>query len=176
MSGPHGVLAAFCEPEPLTAAAADLRRQGFAELDAFTPYPVPELDDILGATAGPLPWIVLAGGVFGAAAAYGLILYSVLIDYPINVGGRPLDAWPAFLVLAFEGGILGAALAAFIGMLALNRLPTYHHPVFDAASFTFARDDRFYLLVRGGDPRFAEPSLAEHLRAAGAVSVETIPA
>ena len=170
----YGLLGVFGEPEPLVAAAVALRAEGYVRLDAFTPYPVPELDEPLQTRERPLPWIVLAGGLLGAIAAYALILYSVEIDYPINVGGRPLDAWPAYLVLAFEGGVLGASLGGFLGMLALNRLPTYYHPIFNAPSFTFAKGDRFYLLIRHDDPRFDAASVQEILGAHHAISVEEV--
>lgn len=168
----YGVIGAYREPEPLVSAARTLRDAGYAELDAFTPFPVPALDAILQTRATPLPLLVLAGGIFGAVASYALILYSVMVDYPIDVGGRPLNAWPAYLVLAFEGGVLGAALAGFVGMLVLNRLPTYYHPIFNAPSFTFARDDRFYLLVKSSDAKFAEARSA--LRRTGAILVEEV--
>jgi hypothetical protein len=170
---PYGVIGAYREPEPLVAAARRLRAAGICDLDAFTPFPVPELDEVLDARAGALPWLVLAGGILGALAAYGLVLYSVGVDYPINVGGRPLNAWPAYLVLAFEGGVLGSALAGFVGMLALSGLPLYYHPVFNAPHFTFAREDRFYLLVRRSDVHFAEAG--ELLRRSGAMVVEEVP-
>jgi hypothetical protein len=171
---PYGILAGYAEPEPMVAAARKLRSLGFTELDAFTPFPVEEMDDVLQTRSSTLPWIVLAGAIVGAVAAYALILYSVEIDYPINVGGRPLNAWPAYAVLAFEGGILGASLAGFAGMLALNRLPTYYHPVFNAPSFTFARDDRFFLLVRCIDPAFNRAEIGDRLKASGAILIEDV--
>jgi hypothetical protein len=161
---PYGVIGVFDEPEPLVAAVEELRRQGYSKLDAFTPFPVPELAAPLDARAGAIPWIVLAGGIVGAIAAYALILYSVEIDYPLNVGGRPLNSWPAYTVLAFEGGILGAAVAGFIGVLALCRLPMYYHPVFNAPSFSLASGARFFLLVRRDDPNFEAASVDRILK------------
>jgi hypothetical protein len=172
-AAPYGVLAVFAEPEPLVAAAGEVTRRGYPIADALTPFPVPDLEKLLDARAGYLPWIVVAGGVLGALATYALILYSVTVDYPINVGGRPLNAWPPYLVLAFEGGILGAALAGFFGMLILNRLPAYYHPVFNAESFTFAKGDRFYLLMRPAPADDAE-GLRAILAACGAIAVEAV--
>jgi hypothetical protein len=169
-----GLLGVYREPEPLVAAAAELKRRGNSHLDAFTPFPVADLEDILGAESSSVPWIVLAGGILGALAVYLLILYSVEIDYPINVGGRPLNAWPAYVVLAFEGGILGAALAGFVGMLALNRLPAYYDPVFNAPAFTFAKGDRFYLLVRRQGAELDDAAIREVLNASGAVAIEEV--
>lgn len=171
---PYGVLGVFREPEPLTRAAEELARRGYSQLDALTPYPVPELDPILHTSAGRLPGITLASGLLGALAAYALILYSTEIDYPINVGGRALNAWPAYLVIAFEAGILGAALAAFFGMLVLNRLPTYYHPVFNAESFSLAKGDRFCLLVRRDDPKFRAAAIRRIFRSNGAIAIERV--
>lgn len=178
MSAPdriYGMLGVYREPEQLIEAAAEMKRRGYSRLDAFTPFPVPELADVLAADAKQIPWIVLAGGALGALGAYLLILYSVEIDYPIDVGGRPLDAWPAYLVIAFEGGILGASLAGFVGMLAVNHLPTYYHPIFNAPHFTFAKGDRFYLLVLREDPLFDERAIRETLAHSGAVMIEEAP-
>ena len=117
-----------------------------------------------------------AGAVAGAAVAYGLILYSVEIDYPINVGGRPLHSWPAFVIIAFEAAILGAALAGFLGMLAANGLPRYYHPVFNAKSFTYAQGGKFYLLVEADDPKFRKGVTKGQLTRLGAETVEEIEA
>jgi len=169
-----GLLATFREPEPLTHAVEALRAEGYSRLDALTPFPVPELPGALGLRPTRIPLAMLLGGLAGALAAIALIYYSVEIDYPINVGGRPLNSWPAYLVLAFEGGILGAALVGFFGMLAANRLPTYYHPLFNARGFTFADDDRFFLFVESGDPLFRPEATGDRLRALGAVAVETV--
>lgn len=171
----YGIVGVYREPEPLVAATQELRRLGLGDLDAFTPFPVPELDAILGITAHKLPWITLAGGIAGALLAYGLALYSVEIDYPVNVGGRALNAWPAYTVLAFEGGILGAALAAFLGMLIVNRLPLYYHPIFNARGFSFAKGDKFYLLVKPNSSPLQVAAIREALAATGAIAIEDVP-
>jgi Protein of unknown function (DUF3341)/Cytochrome C oxidase, cbb3-type, subunit III len=141
------LMAAFARPEALSAAAEDLAGTGIENMDAFTPFPVHGLARTLGMRPSRLPQVMLAGGIAGAVGVYALILYSVAVDYPINVGGRGLNAWPAYLVLSFEAGILGAALAGFFGLLHANRLPEYHHPVFDVPHFGFAQGGDFWLLV-----------------------------
>jgi hypothetical protein len=170
----YGLIGVFREPEPLTAAAKALRERGYSRLDAFTPFPVPEVEDAVGASAGPLSRVVLIAGILGALATYALVLYSVEIDYPIDVGGRPLNSWPAYVVLTFEGGILAAALAAFFGVLVLCKLPAYYDPVFNAASFGFAGEDRFFLLVRADDPEFSDRGTRKLLRDCGALTVEWV--
>ena len=172
----YGLVAVFADPEALVEAARHMRERGYRRMDAFSPFPVKELDGILGIQKTRLPWVVLAGGIAGAALVYALIWYSVEIDYPINVGGRPLHSWPPFVVIAFEAGILGAAAAGFLGMLAANRLPRYHHPVFNAESFTYARGGRFYLLIEADDPKYRKGVTKGQLTRLGADTVEEVEA
>ncbi len=172
----YGVIAAFADPDGLMEAARSMRARGYSRMDGFSPFQVEGLAEVLGARKSRLPRIVLAGAVAGAAVAYGLILYSVEIDYPINVGGRPLHSWPAFVIIAFEAAILGAALAGFLGMLIANGLPRYYHPVFNAGSFTYAQGGKFYLLVEAADPKFRKAVTKGQLTRLGAETVEEVEA
>lgn len=171
----YGVIASFPDADSLSDAAKAMRERGYSRMDGFSPYPVDGLAECLGMRRTRLPLIVLLGAVLGAAFAYGLILYSVEIDYPINVGGRPLHSWPAFIVIAFEAAILGAALAGFAGMVAANGLPRYYHPVFNADIFDFARGGGFYLLVEAADPKFGIAATKAQLRRLGARHVSEVP-
>ncbi|WP_315926990.1 DUF3341 domain-containing protein [Mesorhizobium sp. SP-1A] len=170
----YGVIASFADPETLTAATRTMRAQGYSRMDGFSPFQVQGLAELLGARKSRLPWVVLGGAVAGAVFAYGLILYSVELDYPVNVGGRPLHSWPAFVVIAFEAAILGAALAGFFGMLIANGLPRYYHPVFNAKSFTYAQGGKFYLLVEATDPKFRKAVTKGQLTRLGAETVEEV--
>ena len=170
---PYGIMGTFPTPEELLSAARDLRGKGFSRMDAFSPYPIEGLPDVLGKKPTRLPYVVLAGGLLGAAAAYLLILYSVEINYPINVGGRPLHSWPPFLVLAFEAGILGAALAGFVGLLWANGLQ-YYHPVFNVSDFSYGTGGRFHLLIESADPLFRPNATEELLAELGAAHVELV--
>ncbi|MGX7871547.1 DUF3341 domain-containing protein [Mesorhizobium sp. ORM6] len=172
----YGLMAVFADPEALVEAARCMRERGYRRMDAFSPFPMKELDGILEIGTTRLPWAVLSGGIIGAALVYALIWYSVEIDYPINVGGRPLHSWPPFVVIAFEAGILGAAFAGFLGMLAANGLPCYHHPVFNAESFTYARGGRFYLLIEATDPKYRKGVTKGQLTRLGAKIVEEVEA
>ena len=172
----YGVIAAFAEPEALLDAAKAMRGRGYRRMDAFSPFEVEGLADALAIPKTRLPWAVLAGGIAGAVLIYALILYSVEIDYPVNVGGRPLNSWPPFVVIAFEAGILGAALAGFFGLLAANGLPEYYHPVFNAPNFTYARGGKFYLLVEASDPKYRKGVTKGQLTRLGAESVEDVEA
>ena len=172
----YGVIAAFADPEALTLAARTMRDKGYGRMDAFSPYEVHGLADILGMRKTRLPWVVLIGAVAGGLLVYALILYSVEVDYPLNVGGRPLHSWPPFTVIAFEAAILGAALAGFAGMLWANGLPQYYHPVFNAKTFTYARGGKFYLLVEAADPKFRKGVTKAQLTRLGAETVEEVEA
>ncbi len=172
----YGLIAAFAEPDALVRAAGAMREKGYRRMDAFSPFEIRELETILEIRRTRLPWLVLAGGAAGAALVYALMLYSVEIDYPVNVGGRPLHSWPPFLVIAFEAAILGAALAGFAGMLWANGLPRYHHPVFNAETFSYARGGKFYLLVETADPSFRKGVTKGQLTRLGAETVEEVEA
>ncbi|HVY43888.1 MAG TPA: DUF3341 domain-containing protein [Hyphomicrobiaceae bacterium] len=178
MSDPErfGMIAAFETPEALFAAASRARERGLTGLDAFTPYPVTGLPELIGVRKSRIPIWAFIGGAIGGLGIVGLMLYSTTIAYPINVGGRPLDSWTAFAVEGFECIVLGAAIVAFFGMLAGNRLPRLYHPVFNATSFSLASGDRFYLLVRADDPAFDRAHLRRLFRSWHAVSVEDVEA
>lgn len=175
-AAPYGLFAAFDGPQALVSAARRLRGQGYAALDAHTPYPVDGLDAALGLGRSRIGWVILAGAIIGAVAAYGLALYSVTVAYPINVGGRPLHAWPPFALLAFEGGVLGGALSALAGLLVLSRLPAYHHPSFDFPDVDFAEERCFVLLVRATDARYEPGTLRRLLQEAGALRIGEVAA
>lgn len=150
----HGLLAEFASPQELLDAVRAARAEGYREIDAYTPFPIEEVHEALGHHGSPLPLIVLTGGVIGAAGGYLLQYWVSAVDYPLNVGGRPLHSWPSFIPVTFEMTILIAGLAAVLGMLALNRLPTPYHPLFGVPRFALASRDRYFLSIQAGDPKF----------------------
>lgn len=148
-----GYLAEFTTVDELLDAVRRSRAEGYREMEAYTPMPVHEVTEALGYKSR-LPLIVLAGGILGAVVGFGLQYWTSVLDYPLNIGGRPLNSWPSFIVVTFEMTILFAALSAVLGMLALNGLPQPYHPVFHIPTFELASRNRFFLLLLSRDPKF----------------------
>ena len=154
MSATYGLMAEFDDPNDLVSATRQARTQGYRKMDAYSPLPIEELHEALGAHHTRLPLIVLLGGIAGCVGGYALQYWAAAIAYPLNVGGKPLHSWPAFIPVTFECTILVAALSAVFGMLALNGLPQPYHPVFNVPRFALASRNRFFLCIEASDPRF----------------------
>ncbi|WP_263262302.1 DUF3341 domain-containing protein [Pseudomonas sp. RIT-PI-S] len=150
---PYGLLAEFSQADALIAACENARAAGFRRMEAFSPFPLEELDAPLGLTDRRVQAFGIAGGVLGALCGFGLQVYANL-DYPLNIGARPLLALPAFMIVTFLLAVLFACLATVLGLFILCRLPRLHHPLFDASSFAGASDDRFLLCLLAEDPHF----------------------
>jgi hypothetical protein len=163
----YGVMAEFTDAERLLEAAHRTYAQGYRRLDAYTPFPVEGLAEAIGFERNRLPLIVLLGGLLGGVGAFFMQWYSSVIDYPINIGGRPLNSWPAFIPITFEVTILVAALSAVFGMLGLSGLPKPYHPVFNIPSFEMASRSHFFLVVHGDDPKFDRAAVREFLEGLG---------
>ena len=170
----YGILAEFESAESLLAAAHGAHAAGYRQMDAYSPYHVEGLTQALGFRATRLPWLVLAGGIVGGISGYLFQVYGNAINYPYNVGGRPLHSWPMFVPVTFELTILCAALAAVLGMLALNGLPRPHHPLFNAERFALASRDRFFLCIEARDPNFEESTARSFLESVAAKEIETV--
>jgi hypothetical protein len=150
----YGLIAEFDDPNHLVAAARRATEEGYRCMDAYSPLPIEELHEALGSRHTRLPLIVLIGGIVGCVGGYLLQWWSSAVAYPLNVGGKPLHSWPAFIPVTFECTILVAALSAVLGMLALNGLPQPYHPVFNVPRFALASRNRFFLCIESVDPKF----------------------
>jgi len=166
----YGLMAEFDSPEALLEAGRRAFAEGFRRMDAYSPFPVDGLAEAIGFARTRVPLIVLIGGIVGCVGGFWLQYWVSVIDYPINIGGRPLNSWPSFIPVTFELTILLAALAAFFSVLALNRLPMPYHPVFNVERFERASrqvqsmfDDQFVrawrLYLTGSQASFSTGSL-----------------
>lgn len=157
----YGSLAEFESADDLLAAVTAVRAAGYRRMEAYTPHPIERVSHELGHKNHMCP-IVLLGGALGAITGFGLQYYASVVSYPVNVGGKPLNSWPSFIIVTFELTILFAALAAVFGMFALNKLPQPYHPVFNAPIFELASRNRYFLLIEARDLAF-DPVLTPNL-------------
>jgi len=170
----YGLMAEFDTPNQLIAATERTREAGYKRIDAYAPYPIEELVHALGHSHSKLPMMVLCGGIVGCITGLAFQYWVSVIAYPLNVGGRPMASWPAFIPATFELTILFASLTAVLGMLALNGLPTPYHPVFNAPRFSFASRDRYFLCIEARDPRFDVAETRRFLEALDAAEVSEV--
>src|SRR5499425_1750619 len=170
----YGLMAEFDDPNSLVAATHRAYHRGYRCMDAYSPFPIEELHEALGSHHTRLPLVVLIGGLVSCLGGYGLQYWAAAIAYPLNVGGKPLHSWPAFVPVTFECTILGAALAAVLGMLALNGLPMPFHPVFNVPRFALATRNRFFPCIEARDPRFDQEQTRQFLESLGAREVTLV--
>lgn len=175
MTKPAGMMGEYRSAEDMLAALRTAHASGWRRMDAFAPHPVPEAAELLGTRTWPLAAITIAAGLAGGALQYGTQWYLNVIDYSINVGGRPLHSWPVFMPATYIVAVLWAALAALLSMLAMNRLPRLHHPVFAAPGFARASEDRFFLCLFAEDAMYDDVVADAFLRGTGAMRVSRIP-
>jgi hypothetical protein len=145
-------------------AARKAREAGYRKLDAYSPFPIEEVNEALHLHKNKLPLIVLLGGIAGMLTGFFLQYYITVIYYPINIGGRPLNSWPMYIVITFELTILFASLAAVFGLLALCGLPMPYHPVFNVSRFAMASRNRFFLCIEATDPQFDRRGTCDFLQ------------
>ena len=171
----YGMMAEFDSASDLVAAARRTREEGYHKIDAYSPFPVEGLAEEIGFRKNSVPLVVLIGGLLGCMSGYALQYWISAVSYPINVGGRPYNSWPAFVVVTFEMTILFAGLAAVLGMLALNGLPMPYHPVFNVPRFAFATRDRFFLIIFSSDGKYDAVATRAFLETLGPRSISEVP-
>jgi hypothetical protein len=170
-----GLLAEFVEPDALVTAARQVYDKGYRDFEAYAPMPVAGLSEAVGFPRSRMPLVVLVGGVVGCLAGYAMQYFISVVDYPLNIGGRPLNSWPSFVPVIFEMTVLFGALAAVLGMLAMNGLPRPHHPLFGVPQFDRATQDRFFLCIRRTDPLYHQRTTRDFLQRLGARGVVDVP-
>ena len=150
----YGVMAEFATPDELVAAAQAVRAAGYERVDAYTPYPMETVVEALDLPRSKMPLVVLLGGIIGGLTGFFLCYTTQVFIWPWNIGGRPYNSWPAFIIPTFECTILFAAISAVVGMCILNGLPQPYHPVFNVPGFDRASNDRFFLVIEATDAKF----------------------
>jgi hypothetical protein len=173
--GLYGVIAEFNDPQSLLDAANAVREQGYTATDAFSPFPIHGLAEAVGFHKSRLSAIVLTMGILGGIGGFFMCWYANVISYPLNIGGKPLNSWPAWIPITFECTILLAAFGAVFGMLALNGLPMPYHPVFNVRRFDSASRDKFFLVIQARDPRFQLEEARRFLATLGPREVTDVP-
>jgi hypothetical protein len=170
-----GLAAEFSTHQQIIEAAQAARDQGYTRMDAYTPFPVEGLPSALGRKPTLVPLVTLIGGILGGSSGYFMEWYANVISYPINIGGRPLHSWPSFIPITFELTILGAALFAFFGSMAMNRLPQPYHPIFHAPNFERASIDRFFLCIEARDENFHLEATRLFLESLHPLAISEVP-
>lgn len=170
----YGIMAEYESGEALLEASRRAFAEGYRRMDAYTPFPVEGLAEALGSHGTRVPLIVLIGGLIGCIGGFYLQYWVHVFDYPLIIGGRPLNSWPAFIPVTFELTILVAALFAFFGLLALNRLPMPYHPVFNVDQFQLASRNRFFLCIEATDPKFDRAGTVEFLKGSPHLEVHEV--
>ena len=170
----HGVMGEFHDPQDLIDAIEKVRAEGYTKIDAYTPFPIEEVWEAIGHHKSPVPLVVLLGGMIGGLSGFFLQYWVSVIEYPINVGGRPFNSWPAFIPVTFECTILGAVLSAVAGVFIINGLPEPYHPVFNVPRFAFASRDRYFLCIEATDPKFDRDTARQLLRDVHATEVADV--
>ncbi len=169
----YGLIAKFNTPEEVVEATRRAREAGYKKMEAYSPFPIDELAEILEFEP-KIQYLVFIGGVVGAITGFGLQYYASVVSYPLIIGGRPFNSWPAFIVVTFELTILFAGLAAVFGMLGLNGFPHPYHPVFNAKDFNLVSRDKFFLVIESTDERFDRDGTRAFLESLGPEEVTEV--
>ena len=172
----YGLLAEFPDPQSLVRATRAQREAGYVRVETYSPFPIEEVPRALGFKPVAVPAIFLVAALGGALGGFLMQYYAAAITYPLNVGGRPLNSWPSFVPITFEFGVLGGVVVGVLGMMLLNRLPRFSHPVFNVERFRAASSNAFFLCIEARDERFDLARTTSLLQETGASQVLEVPA
>jgi hypothetical protein len=171
----YGLMAEFDTPDELVLAAKRSYAEGYRKMDTYSPFPIEEASEAIGFHKDRVATIVLIGGILGGLSGYLLQYWINVINYPLNIGGRPYHSWPSFIIVTFEMTILFAGISGVVGMLALNGLPMPYHPVFNVPRFKEATKDKFFLCIEAADPKFDRADTERFLASLNARNVSEVP-
>jgi Alternative complex III, ActD subunit len=171
----YGLVAEFETPTELVNACKAAYAEGYREMDAYSPFPIEEASEAIGFHKSAVPLITLIGGILGGVSGFALQYWINVISYPLNIGGKPYDSWPAFIVPTFEMTILFAGVIGMFGMFALNGLPRPYHPLFHVEQFSKVTRNRFFLCVEAIDPKFDLAGTQEFMQRLKPLSISEVP-
>jgi hypothetical protein len=170
----YGILAEFSNPKTLMDAAKNIKDNGYRHYDTFSPFPIHGIDKAMGLKKSKLGWIVFSHGLLGFTGAFAMIYFMMVVDYPLNISGKPLMNLPAWIPVIFELTVLLSAFGAVFGMFYLNGLPRLNHPLFNSENFKKASDDGFFVCIESEDPQFEPEKVQKMLEDIGATNIERI--
>ena len=174
-TGTYGLMAEFDNVNDVITAARRVYGAGYRKIDAYSPFPLEELSEAIGFHKNGVALVCLIGGLLGGSAAFTLQWWVNNVSYPVNIGGRPLNSWPSFIIVTFEMTILFSGLSAVFGMLALNGLPMPYHPVFNVPQFDFASKDKFFIVIFSSDKKYDPVATRQFLEGLHPLSVAEVP-
>lgn len=172
--GVWGLMAEFPDVASVYHAAEKVRDAGYTKWDTYAPFPIHNMDEAMGLPRSKVAWVMGTAAATGLACAIAMQWWMSGTDYPIVTAGKPYVAWEQFMPVMFELSVLFSAFGALLGMLALNKLPMWYHPLLKKEKFLRVSDDKFFIAIEAADPKFDPERTRQLLAGAGASSVEVV--
>lgn len=169
-----GLVAQCKDVNHLIMVAKKVREEGYKNYDTHSPFPIHGMDRAMGLGDSKLGWIVFLFAMLGGVGGFAFMAWTSAVDYPLIISGKPLISTEAFVPVTFELTILFSAFSAVFGMLALNKLPMWYHPVFDHSTFESVTSDSFFVSIEALDPQFDVEKTKGFLERLGATNIEAV--